>query len=100
MRKVVVAETSLNDLKQRSPSPPKHAASNILYITNLVRPFTVVQLRDLLARTGNIVPEKGFWIDGIKSRCYVKVSAWSAMIVSPLRITFAEKSVSGHFRPY
>lgn len=70
----MVADTSLNDLKQRSPSPAKHPSSNILYITNLVRPFTVVQLRDLLARTGSIVPEKGFWIDPIKSRCYVKVN--------------------------
>lgn len=52
-------------------SPPKHIASNILYITNLVRPFTLLQLKGLLARTGKIV-ENGFWIDKIKSRCYVK----------------------------
>lgn len=49
----------------------KHISSNILYITNLVRPFTLLQLKGLLARTGKIV-ENGFWIDKIKSRCYVK----------------------------
>jgi len=52
-------------------TPPKHKPSNILYITNLVRPFTVLQLKGLLARTGKIV-ENGFWIDKIKSKCFVK----------------------------
>lgn len=58
-------------IKVRPPSPPKNIASNILYITNLVRPFTVLQLKGLLARTGKIV-DNGFWIDKIKSKCYVK----------------------------
>lgn len=53
------------------PSPPKQTQSNILFITNLVRPFTVLQLKGLLARTGKIV-ENGFWIDKIKSKCFVK----------------------------
>ncbi|CRK94026.1 CLUMA_CG007550, isoform A [Clunio marinus] len=53
------------------PSPPKNESSNILYITNLVRPFTLLQLKHLLLRTGKIV-ENGFWIDKIKSKCYVK----------------------------
>jgi apoptotic chromatin condensation inducer in the nucleus len=52
-------------------SPPRYNMSCILYITNLVRPFTVLQLKGLLARTGKIV-ENGFWIDKIKSKCYVK----------------------------
>ncbi|XP_067620325.1 apoptotic chromatin condensation inducer in the nucleus isoform X2 [Eurosta solidaginis] len=57
-------------VEKRSPSPHKKA-SNILYITNLVRPFTVMQLKGLLARTGKMV-EDGFWIDRIKSKCYVQ----------------------------
>jgi hypothetical protein len=57
---------------QNSPSPPRHKESNVLFITNLVRPFTVNQLKELLARTGTIV-EGGFWIDKIKSKCYVQV---------------------------
>ena len=56
---------------QRSPSPARNQASSVLYITNLVRPFTVLQLKGLLARTGKIV-ENGFWIDRIKSKCYVE----------------------------
>uniref|UniRef100_A0A1L8DXC1 Putative acinus induces apoptotic chromatin condensation n=1 Tax=Nyssomyia neivai TaxID=330878 RepID=A0A1L8DXC1_9DIPT len=55
----------------KPPSPPKNTSSCILYITNLVRPFTVLQLKGLLARTGRIV-ENGFWIDKIKSKCYVQ----------------------------
>lgn len=53
------------------PSPPKQTQSNILYITNLVRPFTILQLKGLLARTGKLV-ENGFWMDKIKSKCFVK----------------------------
>lgn len=55
----------------RPPSPAKYNPSCILYITNLVRPFTALQLRGLLARTGKIV-DNGFWMDKIKSKCYVK----------------------------
>ncbi|KAH8357871.1 hypothetical protein KR200_011634 [Drosophila serrata] len=58
----------------RSPSPARNRASHVLYITNLVRPFTVLQLKGLLARTGKIVDEDGFWIDRIKSKCYVAYS--------------------------
>lgn len=54
----------------RPPSPPRHKQSCVLYITNLVRPFTLPQLKNLLQRTGRIV-ENGFWIDKIKSKCFV-----------------------------
>ncbi|XP_039280865.1 apoptotic chromatin condensation inducer in the nucleus isoform X2 [Nilaparvata lugens] len=57
----------------RSPSPPRHRPSDVLFITNLVRPFTIPQLKNLLARTGKIA-ENGFWIDKIKSKCYVQYS--------------------------
>nr|CAI5849763.1 unnamed protein product [Callosobruchus analis] len=55
----------------REPSPAKQPVSQVLYITNLVRPFTVKQLKDLLQRTGRIVDD-GFWTDKIKSKCYVQ----------------------------
>lgn len=55
----------------RPPSPPRNKQSCILYITNLVRPFTLPQLKNLLQRTGRIT-ENGFWIDRIKSKCFVQ----------------------------
>uniref|UniRef100_A0A3B3DKH9 Apoptotic chromatin condensation inducer 1b n=1 Tax=Oryzias melastigma TaxID=30732 RepID=A0A3B3DKH9_ORYME len=58
----------------RQPSPPRGKVSNIIHVTNLVRPFTLLQLKELLNRTGTIV-EEGFWIDKIKSHCYVTYSA-------------------------
>lgn len=62
----------VNESEGEQPlSPAKHTPCNILYITNLVRPFTVLQLKSLLQRTGKIV-EDGFWIDKIKSKCFVK----------------------------
>ncbi|XP_059211208.1 apoptotic chromatin condensation inducer 1b isoform X2 [Centropristis striata] len=54
----------------RQPSPPRGKISNIIHVTNLVRPFTLGQLKELLNRTGSVL-EDGFWIDKIKSHCYV-----------------------------
>uniref|UniRef100_UPI0037E86825 apoptotic chromatin condensation inducer 1b isoform X2 n=1 Tax=Semicossyphus pulcher TaxID=241346 RepID=UPI0037E86825 len=54
----------------RQPSPPHGKVTNIIHVTNLVRPFTLGQLKELLNRTGSVV-EEGFWIDKIKSHCFV-----------------------------
>ncbi|XP_051800066.1 apoptotic chromatin condensation inducer 1b isoform X2 [Acanthochromis polyacanthus] len=54
----------------KQPSPPRGKVSNIIHVTNLVRPFTLGQLKELLNQTGSVV-EEGFWIDKIKSHCYV-----------------------------
>ncbi|XP_053485407.1 apoptotic chromatin condensation inducer 1b isoform X3 [Ictalurus furcatus] len=54
----------------RQLSPPRGKTSNIIHVCNLVRPFTLGQLKELLNRTGAVV-EDGFWIDKIKSHCYV-----------------------------
>ncbi|XP_056613193.1 apoptotic chromatin condensation inducer 1b [Triplophysa dalaica] len=57
----------------RELSPPRGKTSNIIHVCNLVRPFTLGQLKELLNRTGTLV-EEGFWIDKIKSHCYVTYS--------------------------
>ncbi|XP_075067500.1 apoptotic chromatin condensation inducer in the nucleus isoform X2 [Mixophyes fleayi] len=57
----------------QQPSPPRRKPSCIVHICNLVRPFTLGQLKELLSRTGTIV-EENFWIDKIKSHCYVTYS--------------------------
>lgn len=49
------------------------SVSKIIFIQNLVRPFTLNQLKDLLKQSGKIV-EEYFWIDKIKSKCFVMVS--------------------------
>lgn len=68
-----------------------HEGKTVLYITNLVRPFTVNQLRELLLRTGRIV-EDGFWIDSIKSKCYVQVSVPKNFLFIYFRITKRQNS--------
>ncbi|KAK6302864.1 hypothetical protein J4Q44_G00272190 [Coregonus suidteri] len=57
----------------KQPSPPRGKVSNIVHLSNLVRPFTLGQLKELLSRTGTML-EDGFWIDKIKSHCYVTYS--------------------------
>ncbi|KAM3962700.1 LOW QUALITY PROTEIN: uncharacterized protein ACR2FA_003084 [Aphomia sociella] len=69
-RKISIVKDN-DSIIARPPSPPRHKQSCILYITNLVRPFTLQQLKNLLQRTGRI-KENGFWIDRIKSKCFVK----------------------------
>ncbi|XP_072006423.1 apoptotic chromatin condensation inducer in the nucleus isoform X4 [Engystomops pustulosus] len=58
----------------QQPSPPRRKPSCIVHICNLVRPFTLGQLKELLLRTGTIT-EETFWIDKIKSHCYVTYSS-------------------------
>ncbi|CAD6227643.1 GSCOCG00001323001-RA-CDS [Cotesia congregata] len=63
----------VKDLPTKSPSPLPAQPTNVLLIKNLVRPFTLNQIRELLSRTGTIV-ENGFWMDRIKSKCFVEYS--------------------------
>lgn len=69
-RKISIVDDTAGKLKP-PPSPAKNPVSKVLFITNLVRPFTVKQLKELLERTGKII-EDGFWTDRIKSKCYVE----------------------------
>ncbi|KAL5262802.1 hypothetical protein ACHWQZ_G008257 [Mnemiopsis leidyi] len=57
------------------PSPPAAAVprsrkdeNRALLVTNLIRPFTVLQLKTMLSHCGKV---KSIWINTIKSRCYV-----------------------------
>lgn len=52
--------------------------SNVVFINNLTRPFTVNQLKELLGKYGTLKSnpnkqpaEPYFWIDAVKSHCYV-----------------------------
>jgi len=68
--KSLAEEINEVDIKKKS-SVKRTTTTSVIRITNLVRPFTVGQLRDLLQRTGKIV-SNGFWIDTIKSQCIVE----------------------------
>lgn len=68
-RKISIVDDTASKLKP-PPSPAKNPVSAVLYITNLVRPFTLKQLKEMLERMGKI-REDGFWTDKIKSKCYV-----------------------------
>ena len=60
-------------IRVRSPSNNRNPPSCILHVTNLVRPFALSQLKDLLGEDGNVVTD-GFWINKIKSHCFAVVS--------------------------
>jgi len=66
-----LAEEKYEVEEKKKSSVKRITTSSVIRITNLVRPFTVGQLRDLLQRTGKIV-SNGFWIDTIKSQCIVE----------------------------
>ncbi|KAL3281179.1 hypothetical protein HHI36_004397 [Cryptolaemus montrouzieri] len=68
-RKISIVDDAASKLRP-PPSPAKQPVSPILFISNLVRPFTIKQLKELLERTGTI-KEDGFWTDRIKSKCFV-----------------------------
>lgn len=66
-----LAEEINEEEVEKKSSVKRSTTTSVIRITNLVRPFTVGQLRDLLQRTGKIV-SNGFWIDKIKSQCIVE----------------------------
>ncbi|XP_060835480.1 apoptotic chromatin condensation inducer in the nucleus [Rhopalosiphum padi] len=66
-----LAEEKYEEEPKKKSSVKRITTTSVIRITNLVRPFTVGQLRDLLQRTGKIV-SNGFWIDTIKSQCIVE----------------------------
>jgi hypothetical protein len=47
-------------------------SSQILYIRGLTRPFSLMQLKGLLCRYGTLIDGE-FWLDKIKSQCFVRV---------------------------
>ncbi|XP_014672713.1 PREDICTED: apoptotic chromatin condensation inducer in the nucleus-like isoform X2 [Priapulus caudatus] len=53
------------------PSPSRNPPSTLVHIRNLVRPFTLNQLKELLGRSGKLV-DSSFWIDKIKSHCFAE----------------------------
>lgn len=65
----------------REVSPAKNAPSTVLFITGLVRPYTLPQLKKVLSATGTIDEDK-FWIDKIKSKCYVAYSSVEEAVAS------------------
>ncbi|XP_065321755.1 uncharacterized protein LOC135929160 isoform X2 [Gordionus sp. m RMFG-2023] len=55
-------------------------ASSIIHVSNLVRPFTLRQLKEEFQKYGEFDETKDFWIDKIKSHCIVKyLNAESAL---------------------
>jgi len=88
------------------------ATSVNLHITNFVRPFTLLQARQLIEETCK--PEF-FWMDSIKSQCYVVTSSleqaiatfealndkiWPFEIGKPLKVAYVPKSelpIQGEF---
>lgn len=58
---------------EREVSPARNPPSCAVHVFNLVRPFTQKQLVQHLSQFG-AVAEGGFWMNKIKSHCYVIVS--------------------------
>lgn len=100
-----LVEEIVNVEPKKKSSVKRIATTSVIRITNLVRPFTVGQLRDLLQRTGKIV-SNGFWIDTIKSQCIVEYenedqaietvyalneSQWPSTNPKFLRVVFTDK---------
>lgn len=62
-------------LPQGKPTDSHPPPSKSLYITNLVRPLTVPQIKRMLSEFGNL---ERFWIDPIRSHAYVTFSEISS----------------------
>lgn len=53
-----------------SVPPPQRSPTTSLRIDKFLRPFTLKAVQELLAKTGTV---GSFWMDHIKTHCYVTV---------------------------
>ncbi|XP_015690989.1 fibrous sheath CABYR-binding protein-like [Oryza brachyantha] len=58
--------------KERVVPPPQNPATTSLRIDRFVRPFTLKAVQELLGKTGSVC---SFWMDHIKTHCYVTYSS-------------------------
>ena len=83
--------------------------SCVIEVRNLVRPFTLIQFKELLLRTGKInnIEDGGFWIDKIKSHAIIEYESpdeadetvmaldgvkWPSTNPKTLSVTFSTKN--------
>ncbi|XP_061337442.1 uncharacterized protein LOC133284446 [Gastrolobium bilobum] len=58
--------------KERSVPPSQRSPTNSLRIDRFLRPFTLKAVQELLGKNGNV---SSFWMDQIKTHCYVTYSS-------------------------
>ena len=59
-------------LQAREVPAAKQAGSSALRVDNFLRPFTQKHLLALLREHGELAAEHGFWMNSIKTHCYVR----------------------------
>ncbi|GAB2220504.1 hypothetical protein Droror1_Dr00008162 [Drosera rotundifolia] len=64
--------TSVDSPKERIVPPPVRSPTNSLRIDRFLRPFTLKAVQELLGKTGTVT---SFWMDHIKTHCYVTYSS-------------------------
>jgi len=62
-------------VRRREVTPAKNPESVFIHIRNLKRPFTLGSLQNVLKKFGEFDVEKEFWIDSIRSHCFVKYAS-------------------------
>jgi len=100
----------INKARKGSLSNLNPERSCVIEVRNLVRPFTLIQFKELLLRTGKIsnFEDGGFWIDKIKSHAIIEYSSpedadetvmaldgikWPSTNPKMLIVTFSNKKV-------
>ncbi|TKY60324.1 Apoptotic chromatin condensation inducer [Spatholobus suberectus] len=67
------ASSAVDDApKERIVPQSQSAPTNSLRIDHFIRPFTLKAVQELLGKTGNVI---SFWMDHIKTHCYVTYSS-------------------------
>ncbi|KAM7253811.1 hypothetical protein ACFE04_031493 [Oxalis oulophora] len=63
---------SVEEPKERIVPPSQKPATNCLKIDRFLRPFTLKAVQEMLGKTGTVT---SFWMDQIKTHCYVSYSS-------------------------
>lgn len=72
-----VPEPTEETINQNEGKKNKTSPTNILYIKNLTRPFTLLELKAFLSVFGNI---SDIWLDSLKSQCFATFESVDAAI--------------------
>ena len=70
---LIFLSQSKSNEKSDTKTESKSETAHIIHVSNLVRPYALSQLKQLLSDLGSF-QDNSFWIDNIKSHCFVSVS--------------------------
>ncbi|KAK0425178.1 hypothetical protein QR680_009073 [Steinernema hermaphroditum] len=76
--------------RSREVSPARHRASNVIHISGLTRPLNNRQFFTLLSQFGDFDKETDFWMNNIKTDCFVQYKSVAEAALARYRLHYIQ----------